>query len=232
MRSLLIKRVIDLVGAAALLASAAPAMLAIALLIRWRMGRPVLFRQVRPGYRGRPFTLLKFRTMREAFGPDGALLPDTQRITPLGRWLRRTSLDELPQLINVLFGQMSLFGPRPLLIEYLDRYTPEQARRHDVKPGLTGWAQVNGRNALSWEEKFALDVWYAEHWSLGLDARILLSTLWKVLRREGVGHAAEETMPVFLGSATRPGFPHCRSAIDRREAPPGAHTLESGARQR
>ena len=199
---MLCKRVIDLIGAAVLLAPAAAVMLAIAALVYLRMGRPVLFRQQRAGYWGRPFTLLKFRTMRDAFGPDGRPLPDARRLTPLGRWLRRLSLDELPQLLNVLAGDMSLVGPRPLLMRYLDRYTAEQARRHEVKPGLTGWAQVNGRNALTWEEKFALDVWYVDHRSLRLDACILLLTLWKVLRRDGVTPAGEATMPEFTGSAS------------------------------
>ena len=150
------------------------------------MGGPVLFRQFRSGYRAKPFTLYKFRTMREAYGLDGAPRPDADRLTWLGRLLRRTSLDELPQLWNVLRGDLSLVGPRPLLMQYLPLYTPEQARRHDVKPGITGWAQVNGRNAIDWEEKFRLDAWYVDNWSLWLDAKILAMTLVKVLRREGI----------------------------------------------
>ena len=200
MRSTRLKRILDLGAAVALLLLAAPVMLVVAALIRWRMGRPVLFRQVRPGLGGRPFTLWKFRTMRDATGPDGRTLPDADRLTPLGRRLRRLSLDELPQLVNVLRGELSLVGPRPLLVQYLDRYTPEQARRHEVKPGITGWAQVHGRNALSWEEKFALDVWYVDHWSVGLDLRILLSTLARVVRGEGISHAGEATMPEFTGT--------------------------------
>ena len=200
MRFLLLKRVVDLVGAAAMLVPAALPMLAIAVVIYLRMGRPVFFRQQRPGYRGKPFRLVKFRTMREAFTPGGKPLPDAERLTPLGRLLRRTSLDELPQLLNVLAGDMSLIGPRPLLMQYLGRYTPEQARRHDVKPGLTGWAQVNGRNALSWEEKFTLDAWYVDHWSLRVDALIVLRTFWNVFRMGGTNHAGEATMPEFFGS--------------------------------
>jgi len=200
MRSTRLKRTIDVAVAAALLVLAAPVMLVVAVLIRWRMGRPVLFRQVRPGQGGRPFTLLKFRTMRDATGADGRPLRDAERLTPLGRRLRRLSLDELPQLVNVLRGELSLVGPRPLLVQYLDRYTAEQARRHEVKPGITGWAQVHGRNALLWEDKFALDVWYVDHWSVGLDLRILLLTLAMVLRGEGISHAGDATMPEFTGA--------------------------------
>ena len=198
-----LKRAIDLAGACTLLVLSVPLMLAAALAIRLLMGRPVLFRQIRAGHRGRPFTLFKFRTMHDTLGPDGRLLPDTQRLTPLGRLLRRTSIDELPQLWNVLRGEMSLVGPRPLLVEYLDRFTPEQARRHEVKPGITGWAQVTGRNALDWEERFALDVWYVDHRSLRLDARILLLTAWKVLRREQINHAGDEPMPEFMGTEAK-----------------------------
>jgi len=175
-------------------------MAVVAAAVYFSMGRPVLFRQRRAGRRGQPFTLLKFRTMREVIGPDGRPLPDGQRLTPLGRWLRRLSLDELPQLLNVLRGDMSLVGPRPLLVEYLDRYTPEQARRHEVRPGITGWAQVNGRNALAWEEKFVLDVWYVDHRTLWLDLRILLRTAGKVFFPAGIGHGGEATTPEFLGS--------------------------------
>jgi lipopolysaccharide/colanic/teichoic acid biosynthesis glycosyltransferase len=169
-------------------------------MIRLTMGSPVLFRQVRPGRYCRLFTLFKFRTMRNTTAPEGAPLPDTERLTPLGTFLRRTSLDELPQLWNVLRGDLSLVGPRPLLPEYLDRYTTIQARRHEVRPGITGWAQVNGRNALSWEDKFALDVWYVDNWNLWLDLRILWLTLIKVLRREGIQAADHATMPEFKGS--------------------------------
>lgn len=168
------------------------------------LGRPIFFRQQRPGRHGRIFELLKFRTMTDACDDQGKLLPDAQRLTPFGRWLRSTSLDELPELVNVLKGEMSLVGPRPLLVQYLPRYTPEQARRHEVPPGLTGWAQVNGRNALGWDEKFRLDVWYVDHRSMWLDLRILVLTAWKVLRRDGINAAGEATMPEFMGSEPAP----------------------------
>ena len=168
--------------------------------IRRRIGSPVLFQQLRSGLHGRPFKMIKFRTMTEARGLDGCLLPDAERLTSLGRFLRASSLDELPELWNVLKGDMSLVGPRPLLMEYLPLYSEEQARRHDVRPGITGWAQVNGRNALSWEEKFKLDVWYVDHRSMWLDLRILWLTVRKVLMREGINAAGEATMPRFTGS--------------------------------
>jgi lipopolysaccharide/colanic/teichoic acid biosynthesis glycosyltransferase len=177
-----------------------PFLLLIILAIRIKMGRPVLFRQMRPGLCGKPFYMYKFRTMTNEKNADGELLPDEMRLTKLGRFLRSTSLDELPELFNVLRGDMSLVGPRPLLMQYLDHYTPEQARRHEVKPGITGWAQVNGRNAISWEEKFALDVWYVDNWSLWLDIRIIAITIGKVFRREGISARGEATMPEFRGS--------------------------------
>jgi sugar transferase EpsL len=161
--------------------------------------RPILFRQERPGYQGRVFTLYKFRTMRKAFNKKGQMLPDSQRLMPIGRFLRATSLDELPELINILRGEMSLVGPRPLLVEYLNRYTPQQMRRHNVLPGITGWAQINGRNALSWEEKFRLDVWYVDHWSFWLDIRILVSTFWKVIQCEGISQPGQDTVEKFQG---------------------------------
>lgn len=163
------------------------------------MGRPVLFRQRRPGRGGRPFGMVKFRTMSDARDAEGRLLPDGERLTLVGRFLRATSLDELPELWNVLVGDMSLVGPRPLLMAYLDRYTPEQARRHDVKPGVTGWAQINGRNAISWDEKFALDTWYVDNRSLWLDMRILYATVMQVVRRKDINSAEAATMPEFLG---------------------------------
>jgi len=178
-----------------------PVLVIVALAIRIGMGSPVLFRQIRPGYRGRPFTLMKLRTMRNATGADGKALPDAARLTRLGGFLRSTSLDELPQLFNIICGDISLVGPRPLLTQYLARYTPEQARRHDVIPGLTGWAQINGRNAISWEEKFALDVWYVDHWSLWLDLRIIGMTFLRVVQRSGVASEGHATMPEFMGSA-------------------------------
>jgi lipopolysaccharide/colanic/teichoic acid biosynthesis glycosyltransferase len=194
------KRTLDLVVALLALACLAPFLLVLAAVIRWRLGSPVLFRQMRPGLGGRPFQMIKFRTMIDRDGPDGQPLPDAERLTRFGRWIRGTSLDELPELLNVVRGDMSLVGPRPLLMRYLDRYTAEQARRHEVRPGLTGWAQVNGRNTLSWEQKFALDVWYVDHRSLGLDLRILWTTVRKVVRREGISAAGEATMPEFMGS--------------------------------
>jgi lipopolysaccharide/colanic/teichoic acid biosynthesis glycosyltransferase len=191
------------VVAAAALALLWPLMLVVALGVACFLGRPVLFRQVRPGLAARPFEVLKFRSMSDARGPDGALLPDGERLGRFGRFLRRTSLDELPQLLNVLRGDLSLVGPRPLLMDYLPLYTPEQARRHEVKPGITGWAQVNGRNAITWERRFELDVWYVTHRSLWLDLRILAMTAWKVVRREGVSAPGEATMSRFLGSVGR-----------------------------
>jgi sugar transferase EpsL len=196
----LIKRIIDLAVSLILLAIAGPVMLLVALLIRLEMGSPVLFRQARPGLGARTFTLYKFRSMRHALDKTGRPLPDGERLTRLGTWLRRFSLDELPQLFNVVRGEMSLVGPRPLLIEYLPLYTPDQARRHEVKPGITGLAQVNGRNAISWEEKFEYDVWYVEHISFWLDVKILGLTALKVLRREGISQATCATMERFTGS--------------------------------
>ncbi|QDL39135.1 sugar transferase [Rhodoferax sediminis] len=168
--------------------------------VRRKLGSPVFFRQIRPGLHGRPFRMVKFRTMTDACGPDGQLLPDADRLTAFGRFLRATSLDELPELWNVLRGDMSLVGPRPLLMEYLPLYSPEQARRHEVRPGITGWAQVNGRNALSWDDKFKLDVWYVDHRTLSLDVKILWRTVRKVLVRDGISAAGEATMPRFTGS--------------------------------
>ncbi len=167
----------------------------------WKeIGTPILFRQKRPGFLGKPFWMIKFRTMTDARDQKGCLLSDAERLTSLGKFLRDTSLDELPELINVLKGEMSIVGPRPLLMQYMDLYTPEQARRHEVKPGLTGWAQINGRNAITWEEKFVLDVWYVDNWSIALDLKILALTIKKVLKREGISAAGETTMPEFMGS--------------------------------
>ncbi|MBU1228840.1 MAG: sugar transferase [Proteobacteria bacterium] len=188
------KRLLDLALVLPGLALLAPVLLAVALAVRVRLGPGVFFRQQRPGLQGRAFFILKFRTMLEGDGPDA------ERLTPFGRWLRSTSLDELPELFNVLAGDMSLVGPRPLLMRYLPRYTPEQARRHEVPPGITGWAQINGRNALTWEEKFVLDVWYVDNRSLWLDLVILWRTVRAVLRREGISAAGEATMPEFLGT--------------------------------
>lgn len=190
------KRGLDLLVAIVGLFLSAPLMLAVAILVRCSMGRPILFRQERPGRGGRPFGIYKFRTMRES----GQASNDSERLTPLGRWLRATSLDELPQLWNVLCGELSLVGPRPLLMEYLPLYTAEQQRRHDVMPGITGWAQINGRNAISWEEKFAHDVWYVDNRSMMLDMRIMTSTVLNVLLRRGISQASHVTMEKFRGS--------------------------------
>lgn len=197
----MIKRGLDVVIAAIVLLIASPLLLLVACAVRMNLGAPVLFRQRRPGLRGRPFTMVKFRTMRDAVDREGRALPDAERLTPFGKLLRSTSLDELPELWNVLRGDMSLVGPRPLLMAYLDRYTPEQARRHDVRPGVTGWAQVHGRNAVSWDERFRLDVWYVDHQSLRLDLQILVRTFTTVLRRTGVSAQGEATMSVFEGTA-------------------------------
>lgn len=184
---------------------ALPLIILIAILVRVFLGSPVVFRQRRPGYRGLPFTLYKFRTMKELPGADGTPHSDFERLTPLGRLLRTTSLDELPELYNVLRGEMSLVGPRPLLMQYLDRYTVEQARRMLALPGMSGWAQINGRNNVSWEDKFALDAWYVDHWSFWLDLKILLLTPLKVLRREGISQPGNATAMEFMGSKPAKG---------------------------
>jgi lipopolysaccharide/colanic/teichoic acid biosynthesis glycosyltransferase len=197
------KRLFDMLTSAfGLLVLSVPLMV-LMWLVRSKLGSPVFFRQVRPGRYGEPFEMVKFRTMTDARGPDGQLLPDSMRLTPFGRFLRVTSMDELPELWNVLKGDMSLVGPRPLLMEYLPLYTPEQGRRHEMRPGITGWAQVNGRNAISWEDKLKLDVWYVEHRSLWLDVRILWLTVKKVLVRDGISADGEATMPKFTGSGSK-----------------------------
>lgn len=195
-----VKRIFDLILIIPGLVVLLPVLAAAALLVRIKLGKPVLFRQMRPGFQGKPFALYKFRTMTDARDAKGKLLPDAQRLTVFGRFLRSTSLDELPELLNVLKGDMSLVGPRPLLMKYLERYTPAQARRHEVLPGITGWAQVNGRNAITWEEKFKLDVWYVEHQSLLLDIKIIFMTIWKIFKREGINQAGQATMEEFKGS--------------------------------
>jgi sugar transferase EpsL len=195
----ILKRLMDVSIAAAALFLFAPLMAVIALVILLTMGKPVLFRHVRPGYKAVPFVLLKFRTMNYLFGAQGRPLSDDERLTPMGKLLRRLSLDELPQLWNVLKGEMSLVGPRPLLTDYLERYSPEQARRHEVKPGITGWAQVNGRNALTWEGKFERDVWYVDNASFWLDARIIAMTLWKTMKREGISQHGQATAEEYKG---------------------------------
>lgn len=194
------KRLVDLGLSVVALSVLAVPLLILAWKVRYNLGSPVLFRQVRPGLHGQPFEMVKFRTMTDERGNDGEFLPDAMRLTPFGRWLRATSLDELPELWNVLKGEMSLVGPRPLLMEYLPLYTPTQARRHEVRPGITGWAQVNGRNAQSWDERFSLDIWYVDNHSILLDLRILWMTVRKVLLREGISAKGEATMPKFRGT--------------------------------
>jgi lipopolysaccharide/colanic/teichoic acid biosynthesis glycosyltransferase len=198
-----IKSVLDRAIAAIALFVFSPLVLIVAISIYFRIGRPILFSQPRPGKNGRIFAFFKFRTMSNERDLNGILLPDEQRLTEFGQFLRQTSLDELPQLLNVVKGDMSVVGPRPLIVEYLDRYTPEQARRHEVKPGITGLAQIKGRNAISWEEKFKYDVWYIDHWNLGLDLKILFLTIWKVLRREGINTEGYVTSQEFRGQLDR-----------------------------
>lgn len=193
------KRVFDIVVSGLMLVVLAPLLLVVAGLVRWHLGSPVLFRQTRPGLNGRPFRLIKFRTMIEARTAAHKSLPDEERLTPFGVWLRSTSLDELPELWNVLIGDMSLVGPRPLLMDYLELYTPAQARRHDVRPGITGWAQVNGRNSISWNEKFALDLWYIDNRGFWLDIRILLLTVHRIMRRDGISAEGSATADRFTG---------------------------------
>jgi lipopolysaccharide/colanic/teichoic acid biosynthesis glycosyltransferase len=194
------KRLFDLIVAGLAAVIFSPLLLVLALLVRLNIGPPVLFWQERPGYKGRPFKIVKFRTMEESYDAAGQPLPDSVRLSRFGKWLRSVSLDELPELYNILRGEMSIVGPRPLLMEYLPRYTQEQRRRHDVHPGLTGWAQIHGRNALDWEERFKLDVWYVDHRSLWLDVRILLITAWKVITREGINQPGRSTTD-FFGSS-------------------------------
>ncbi|MCP4363332.1 MAG: sugar transferase [Chloroflexi bacterium] len=194
------KRMFDLGVAFIVMTLFSPLFVLLALFVHTKLGSPVLFKQERPGLNGRPFTLKKFRTMTDAQDAYGNLLPDGERMTPFGRFLRNSSLDELPELWNVFKGEMSLVGPRPLLMRYLDRYTPEQMRRHEVRPGITGWAQVNGRNALSWEEKFKLDTWYVDNMTFLLDVKILWLTVWKTIKRENISQAGHATMEEFFGS--------------------------------
>jgi lipopolysaccharide/colanic/teichoic acid biosynthesis glycosyltransferase len=196
----MIKRTFDLLASASALLVLSPVLLGVAYMVRKNLGSPVLFRQVRPGMHGKPFEMIKFRTMLDAVDAQGNVLPDDVRLTSFGRFLRSTSLDELPELWNVLKGDMSLVGPRPLLMEYLPLYSPEQARRHEARPGVTGWAQINGRNAISWEDKFRLDVWYVDNQSLWLDIRIIFLTIKKVVVRDGISAEGEATMSKFTGS--------------------------------
>ena len=198
-----LKRALDFVVSASAIVLFLPLLIVLYLAVLGALGRPVFFVQERPGRGRKLFLLIKFRTMRDAAGANGKPLVDAERLTLLGRWMRKLSLDELPELFNVLKGDMSLVGPRPLLPQYIDRYTPEQARRHEVKPGITGWAQVNGRNTITWEEKFDLDVWYVNNQSLVLDLKILAMTVWKVLAREGISADGQATMPEFMGTAAK-----------------------------
>jgi lipopolysaccharide/colanic/teichoic acid biosynthesis glycosyltransferase len=200
----ILKRLCDIIIAACTLAVLSPVIAFVAILIANRIGRPVIFRQTRPGLNGKPFTLLKFRTMTEVRDAGGRLLHDEQRMTNIGTKLRRLSLDEIPEFVNILRGDMSIVGPRPLLVAYLDRYTADQARRHEVRPGLTGWAQVHGRNLVSWEERLRMDVWYVDHWSLGLDVQIILATFGAVLRHDGISAEGCATAPEFMGKAGQP----------------------------
>jgi sugar transferase EpsL len=193
-------RVVDILAAVSGLWVLSPIFILLGILVRVSMGSPVIFRQQRAGWKGKLFIMYKFRTMSDCRSPDEKLTQDAERLTDLGRWMRKWSLDELPELLNVLKGDMALVGPRPLLPQYLDRYTPEQARRHEAIPGITGWAQVNGRNAITWEEKFKLDVWYVDNQSIWLDLKILAMTVWKSLKREGISQAGEATMNEFRGS--------------------------------
>ncbi|WP_051305721.1 sugar transferase [Desulfogranum mediterraneum] len=211
------KRIFDFIATAIGLIFISPVLFVLYYLVRNHMGSPVFFKQKRPGLHGNPFYMYKFRTMTSACYDDGCLLPDCDRLTPLGKFLRSTSLDELPELFNVLKGDMSLVGPRPLLMQYLARYTPEQARRHDVRPGITGWAQVNGRNALSWEEKFRLDVWYVANRSFWLDLKILWMTMIKVVKREGISGGGCETMTEFEGTKSRGTGERRRETVKGRE---------------
>jgi len=198
-----IKRAIDFCLAFFCLVAGAPVLVLCVACLWIAQGRPIFFKQVRPGYRGRPFVLYKFRTMHETKNNHGDLLPDGQRLSSVGRFFRSMSLDELPEIWNVLKGDMSFIGPRPLLMQYLSRYTSEQMRRHDMMPGITGWAQVHGRNTISWEEKFKYDVWYVDHWSFWLDLKIFFLTIWKVFKREGISQAGQATAQEFKGSSDK-----------------------------
>jgi lipopolysaccharide/colanic/teichoic acid biosynthesis glycosyltransferase len=206
------KRALDIVCSALALVALAVPMICLALLARLQLGGPIIFSQLRPGLDGKPFYMYKFRTMTDQRDKDGNLLPDEERLLSFGKFLRSSSLDELPGLWNVIKGDMSLVGPRPLLVEYLPLYSPEQSRRHEVRPGITGWAQVNGRNAISWEQKFELDIWYVDHWSFWLDIRILWLTVVKVFKREGISEAGEATMSYFTGT------PSLKKLVDHEDS--------------
>lgn len=198
----ILKRVFDLTFAGVLIVLLMPILIIIGVAVAANMGRPVFFQQLRAGLNGRPFYMYKFRTMTNTCDENGILLPPDERITAFGRFLRSTSFDELPELFNIIKGDMSMVGPRPLILKYLDRYTPEERRRHEVKPGLTGWAQINGRNAITWEERFALDIWYVDNHSLWLDIKIIVLTIWKVLTRQGVSSSEDISMPEYMGKGS------------------------------
>ena len=223
-----VKKAFDIVTTVVLLMVLSPLLCVVAFLVAVALGTPVFFSQQRPGWKGRPFRLIKFRTMTDARDAEGSLLPDSERLTRFGRFLRAASLDELPELFNVLKGDMSLVGPRPLLMQYLDRYTPEQARRHEVKPGITGWAQVNGRNAISWEEKFALDIWYVDNCSLRLDIKVLWMTLAEILKRDGINQPGQATAEEFLGGGRRAEGGGQRSEGRGRRSEVGEQRAEGG----
>ncbi|MCX8022726.1 MAG: sugar transferase [Syntrophorhabdaceae bacterium] len=199
------KRIFDLSLAIVLFVILSPVIIVIAIVVYISMGAPVIFKQLRPGLYGKPFEIFKFRTMTDDRDEKGNLLSDGKRLTPVGRFLRKTSLDELPQLLNVIKGDLSFVGPRPLLMEYLPRYTPEQARRHEVKPGITGWAQIKGRNAITWEERFKLDVWYVDNRSFWLDIKIIFCTIVEVFKKRGINAPGYDTMPEFMGSENKTG---------------------------
>lgn len=203
-----VKRLFDIISSAAGLVVISPLLAALAVLVRLKLGTPILFRQQRPGLGGKAFVIYKFRTMTDQRDASGNLLPDEQRLPAFGRFLRSTSFDELPELFNVLKGDMSIVGPRPLMMKYLDRYSPEQARRHEVKPGITGWAQINGRNTVSWEDKFKLDVWYVDNWTFWLDMKIILRSVWMVIAREGIAQQGRATMDEFMGTRQNDAVQH------------------------
>lgn len=195
-----IKRLFDIISSAVALIIISPLLIILAVLVRLKLGSPILFRQQRPGLGGKAFAIYKFRTMTDRHDATGNLLPDDQRLPAFGRFLRSTSFDELPELLNVFKGDMSVVGPRPLMMKYLGRYSPEQARRHEVKPGITGWAQINGRNTVSWEDKFKLDVWYVDNWTFWLDMKIIFRSIWMVIAREGITQQGRATIDEFMGT--------------------------------
>jgi len=198
--NLIFKRLIDVIGSSSILIIFSPLFFIVSFLIYLKLGRPIFFRQIRPGFKGRPIKMLKFRTMKNIYSADGKLLPDHERFTKFGNFLRKYSLDELPELFSIFTGHMSFVGPRPLLMEYLERYNTEQARRHEVKPGLTGWAQINGRNAISWDQKFQLDIWYVDNWNVWVDIKIIFFTFICIFKATGINYSEKVTMPVFEGN--------------------------------